>query len=556
MATVFSDWIGESTPTTGNGDIILGGSLQGFAPMAAAGLGDIYYTIVDGQNKETGLGHYNGSTGFSRTTVIATLVDGIHTPSGAPLDLSGSAQIYGTVNSGTMKDIYDRLASGDADTDEIYIYIDDQISDVNQAITDLSNQVNGRIDNLGPDDVGAYPRSGGDLTGKAIFKNSDSGIHIDGGNAAAGTAGDFRYNPTLGLFEGYFNGKWRNVGGGTGVVWAPTAASVNPAEVGKGYLINAAGLTITLPAAPEAGNSIGIGDYNGQNFTATVNRNGKPIMGVAEDFTFNVKNANIVLSFVDNTIGWVLTQGFGESSVPMAIMNKSAPAVTVGQTVFSFPNFGTDSVDVYYNGKKLLRNSDYIANNVANTVTLAVGVSLADDIVELYNWNQAAVVQANKISYDNTVSGLTATTMQQAIDQSFNRKNILGPVSQSSGVPTGAIIETITNANGTAIKYADGTMICHFIASMNAGAAIAVGPFFKSTTTYNWTFPVAFALPPSFSVVGYWTDAAYTDAQSWTIFERGPALTATTSPRMRIMSTASWANMGFALYLQAIGRWY
>lgn len=421
MSIKYSDWIGESISSNGAGDITLGGTIQGFAPMSSAGVGEVYYTIVDGHNKETGLGSYGGGNSFTRTTIIATLINGVYTPNGAPLNLSDSAQIYGTINSGSMKDIYNRLAAGDADTDEIYVYIDEQISDVNQAITDLDNQINTKIDNLGPDDVGAYPRTGGDLTGPAVFKNSSTGIHIDGGDIATGTAGDFRFNPTLGVFEGYFDGKWRNIGGGTGVVWAPTAVSINPAEVGKGYLINADGLTITLPAAPEAGNSIGIGDYNGQNFTATVARNGKPIMGMAENFTFNVKNANIVLSFVDNTIGWVLTQGFGESSVPMAIANKSAPAVTIGQTVFSFPNYGTDSVDVYYNGKKLLRGSDYTANNTANTVTLSEPVSFADDVVELYNWNQAAVVQANKIVYDNTTTDIPATTMQAAVDYAIQQ---------------------------------------------------------------------------------------------------------------------------------------
>lgn len=134
--------------------------------------------------------------------------------------------------------------------------------------------------------------------------------------------------------------------------------------------------------------------------------------------------------------------------------------------------------------------------------------------------------------------------------------NILGPVTQASGVPTGAIIETITNANGTAIKYADGTMVCYFMAAMNGGAAIAVGPFFKSTVTYNWTFPVAFVAPPIFNVSGLWTDAAYADTQTWVVFDRGPTTSNTLSPRMRIMSTATWSNISFNLYLHAVGRWF
>lgn len=42
----------------------------------------------------------------------------------------------------------------------------------------------------------------------------------------------------------------------------------------------------------------------------------------------------------------------------------------------------------------------------------------------------------------------------------FHNANIVGTVSQTSGTPTGAIIETGSNANGTYTKYADGTMIC------------------------------------------------------------------------------------------------
>lgn len=42
----------------------------------------------------------------------------------------------------------------------------------------------------------------------------------------------------------------------------------------------------------------------------------------------------------------------------------------------------------------------------------------------------------------------------------YRRGNILGVVAQSGGIPTGAIIESGSNANGRYTKYADGTMIC------------------------------------------------------------------------------------------------
>jgi hypothetical protein len=49
---------------------------------------------------------------------------------------------------------------------------------------------------------------------------------------------------------------------------------------------------------------------------------------------------------------------------------------------------------------------------------------------------------------------------EAAGNEVYKKQNILGTVSQSAGVPTGAIIERGSNANGEFVKYADGTMIC------------------------------------------------------------------------------------------------
>ena len=43
----------------------------------------------------------------------------------------------------------------------------------------------------------------------------------------------------------------------------------------------------------------------------------------------------------------------------------------------------------------------------------------------------------------------------------FKQSNILGTVSESGGVPTGAIIERGSNSNGEFVKFADGTLICY-----------------------------------------------------------------------------------------------
>jgi len=44
----------------------------------------------------------------------------------------------------------------------------------------------------------------------------------------------------------------------------------------------------------------------------------------------------------------------------------------------------------------------------------------------------------------------------------YHTGNLLGTVSQSAGVPTGAVIEAGSNGNGNYVKFADGTLICSF----------------------------------------------------------------------------------------------
>lgn len=66
--------------------------------------------------------------------------------------------------------------------------------------------------------------------------------------------------------------------------------------------VTAATKTITLPAAPVAGweVAIGVGGFE----DTVIARNGKNIMGLAENLTINKQNVMVSLTFVDNTIGW------------------------------------------------------------------------------------------------------------------------------------------------------------------------------------------------------------------------------------------------------------
>lgn len=60
----------------------------------------------------------------------------------------------------------------------------------------------------------------------------------------------------------------------------------------------------------------------------------------------------------------------------------------------------------------------------------------------------------------------------------------VGTVSEVGGVPTGAIVQSETTANGTYIRFADGTQLCWN--GLNSSSAGHV----------TWTYPAAFVAIP------------------------------------------------------------
>ena len=88
----------------------------------------------------------------------------------------------------------------------------------------------------------------------------------------------------------------------------------------------------------------------------------------------------------------------------------------------------------------------------------------------------------------------------------YHQGNILGTVSESSGIPTGAVIERSSNSNGEYVKFADGTMICTF--NVNLFPLGASGQILRDGD-YEWIYPVQFATTPTVSVSaspGLWTN--------------------------------------------------
>lgn len=125
----------------------------------------------------------------------------------------------------------------------------------------------------------------------------------------------------------------------------------------------------------------------------------------------------------------------------------------------------------------------------------------------------------------------------------FNAGNILGTVSQSGGIPTGAVIERGSNANGEFVRYADGTQICTFTAPA-IDCNSATGAMFQTAAASTWTFPAAFTASPAVS------GSAGSNVR-W--LAMGPPTTSAVTYRAMAPGSSSTA---VAPTLTAIGRWF
>lgn len=219
-------------------------------------------------------------------------------------------------------------------------------------------------------------------------------------------------------------------------------------------------------------------------------------------------------------------------------------------------------------------NKFFTAARVLDTVlsglstASAVAVSATDKMLVAIGKLQAQVTARAMKGANNDITSLAGLTTSLSVSQggtgrasistflsdllgagAYAKSNILGAVSQTSGIPTGAVIERGTNASGEYIKFADGTMICTGVGVLQTTSAAigSSGMFFSPANPYA-TFPISFvgALPRvTYSAI------EQTAAFSWVANDAGASLSSGTS---RLISTAATATAKVT-YI-AIGRWF
>lgn len=135
----------------------------------------------------------------------------------------------------------------------------------------------------------------------------------------------------------------------------------------------------------------------------------------------------------------------------------------------------------------------------------------------------------------------------------YAQDSILGAVSQSGGVPTGAIIERGANANGEFVKFADGTLIC-------VGSRSLVYTGSSAQLQDTWTLPAPHAAGIGVAMMM----AQITDNGTRKYNRASPSGgvfgSATTSVVMRLWATGTdtfvSGDATTPLPLLFIGRWY
>lgn len=184
------NWTLETTNTVGTGSITLAGSSPGYSKFSdsiPAGL--VWYSIDDNGNKEAGEGTFDGNNQLVRTTVHATLVNGVYDNTNPqPIALSGSNAIVAcTFNT----QAYNEIAAHLSDTSIHYLKSDidlPDLGDVFDGMTPIEGQVltYNAANGWQSEDASGGVTDHGDLTG--LLDDDHTQYHND-------IRGDVRYYP-------------------------------------------------------------------------------------------------------------------------------------------------------------------------------------------------------------------------------------------------------------------------------------------------------------------------------------------------------------------------
>lgn len=123
---------------------------------------------------------------------------------------------------------------------------------------------------------------------------------------------------------------WGEVGSNQFITYVAPAGNTNAVDQGL-YVMTTATSVLVLPASPADGMIIAAVNTSG-TLTPTINRNGKSILGEADNFLMNVLNFQIVLQYFAAQNNWVQVMG-------VTAYTSAQPAINSANTFTAPQNF-------------------------------------------------------------------------------------------------------------------------------------------------------------------------------------------------------------------------
>jgi hypothetical protein len=293
--------------TSTNTNLELIGESLGFATQAAfASDADATTTVADGATDPARALYLKVTSGASLTTT-RTLTIGPNTVSrvmwienatsgSQSINISQGSGANVTIPTGAAKIVYlDGAGSGAAVVDAL-----GQVDVGDGTVTSVggTGSVNGIT-------LTGTVTSSGNLTLGGTLANVNLTSQVTGtlptGNGGTGSTATTYCSLTANV-----SGVLPFANGGSGAI-VPLLKSGNYTASNRDYVVVTAGsITITLPSSPSAGDAVVIKDGTGAAETTnfTVARNGSNIASSATDLTFDKNFAEIVMTYINGTIGW------------------------------------------------------------------------------------------------------------------------------------------------------------------------------------------------------------------------------------------------------------
>lgn len=261
---------------------------------------------------------------------------------------------------------------------------------------------------------------------------------------------------------------------------------------------------------------------------------GRAEMGLAGNDAFSIKVSEDGTNFLT-----ALAVNPTNGSLSGAAITQNSTDPTLGR-LMKVSDFGVGGTNAFDSSSDLNTLGDYggfisytSSSNVPGNNPTAGGCAGFQSVSAGHRASQFMVLSQGARTRNRAFIRGKDTTWA-SWNELYHNGNILGTVSQSGGSPTGAVMESGSNANGDYVRFASGNQICfHTVTASSTAGTI-------------WTFPAAFSGTPriSGSTVATVLSAIQLDA--------APSSTAAT---LSARNKAD-ARRADAMHLIAIGRWF